>query len=91
MSGQEKTNEYFLLLICEKQICNRNAAEYRRRLFISNSYKGITGGNIAMDMASNRGGVFASTLPADHMCHAPPVRINAATHSDFHQAISRSR
>jgi len=47
MSGQEKTNEYFLLSICEKQICNRNAAEYRRRVFISNSYKGITGSNIA--------------------------------------------
>ncbi len=55
MSGQGKTNEYFLLSICEKQICNRNAAEYRAGLFISNSHKGITGSNIAVNVASGLG------------------------------------
>jgi len=47
MRRQEKTNEYFLLSICGKQISNNKAAEYREALFISNSHKGITGSNIA--------------------------------------------
>jgi hypothetical protein len=48
MRRQEKTNEYFLLSICGKQISNNKAAEYRQALFISNSHKGITASNIAV-------------------------------------------
>ncbi len=60
MSGQAKTNEYFLLSICENQISNRKAAEYRGGLFISNAHKGITGGNIATDMTST-----SASMPAE--------------------------
>jgi len=63
MSGQAKTNEYFLLSICENQICNRKAAEYRGGLFISNAHKGITGGNIAAGITST-----SASMPAKIKC-----------------------
>jgi len=47
MRRQGKTNEYFLLSICRKQISKDKAAKYGQALFISNTHKGITGGNIA--------------------------------------------
>lgn len=66
MRAQEKTNEYFLLSICEKQISKDKADEYRQALFMSNTHKGITGSNIARryEWNGNDGEIVISAVTA---------------------------